>query len=245
MSEEIYGLRAVEEALDSGRTIDKVLVRKGLNDEASRGLVARLRRAGVPYQIVPYEAIERLFRGKNHQGVAAYLSAAAYAYAEDVVAAAYEAGRRPLLVYLDGVTDVRNLGAIARSAECFGVDALVLPALASARLSADAVKASAGALLRIPVCRSVSPVKTLQRLKQAGLKIILARERAKESIFDYDPDGPVCYVFGSEGQGVSPDVVDVCDGGVYIPMTGKTGSLNVAVAAGIVLAVEARRRALC
>lgn len=243
MSDEIYGLRAVEEALDSGRAIDKVLVRKGLNDDASRGLVARLRRAGVPYQIVPYEAIERLFRGKNHQGVAAYLAAAPYLYAEDVVADAYEAGRKPLLLFMDGVTDVRNLGAIARSAECFGVDALVLPALESARLSADAVKASAGALLRIPVCRSVSPVKTLQRLRQLGLKIIIARERAKNTIFDYDPDGPVCYVLGGEGKGISPEIVDVSDGGVCIPMSGKTGSLNVSVAAGILLAVEARRRA--
>jgi 23S rRNA (guanosine2251-2'-O)-methyltransferase len=243
VSEEIYGLRAVEEALESGREIDKVLIRRGLSDDASRGLVARLRRRGVPYQIVPPEAIERLFRGRNHQGIAAYLAAASYADVEDIVAAAYEAGRQPLLVYLDGVTDVRNLGAVARSAECFGVDGLIIPALESARLSADAVKASSGALVRLPVCRTLSPVKTLSRLKAAGLKIILSRERSRHSVFDYDPEGPVCYVFGAEDKGISPEVVDVSDGAIHIPMTGRLGSLNVSVAAGIVLAVEARRRA--
>ncbi|MCS7084562.1 MAG: 23S rRNA (guanosine(2251)-2'-O)-methyltransferase RlmB [Bacteroidia bacterium] len=242
MNDEIYGLRAVEEALDGGRPIDKVLIRRGMSDDAARGLVRRLRRSGVPYQIVPYEALERLFRGKNHQGVAAYVAPTAYADAENIVAAAYDSGKIPLLVYLDGVTDVRNFGAVARSAECFGADALILPALKSVRLSPDAVKASAGALMRLPVCRAVSPVQTLRRLKASGLKIVLACEHAKRSAFDFDPEGPVCYVFGGESRGASPETVAVADERIRIPTVGSIGSLNVAVAAGIVLALEAHRR---
>ncbi len=240
----IFGMRAVMEALESGRHIDKVLLRRDLSGDLSRELTEALRRYDVPVQKVPVEKLNRITM-KNHQGVIALLAAAPYHRLENVLPALYEEGKVPFVVVLDGVTDTRNFGAIARTADCAGVDAIVIPERGSVSVSPDAMKTSAGALLYVPVCREKNLADAVRFLRENGLKVVAATEKGAEEYTGVDMTVPVAIVMGAEETGISEAVLRQADALAAIPLAGKIGSLNVSVAAGILMyeAVNQRRKA--
>lgn len=239
----IFGIRAVIEAIEAGKEIDKVLVKKDLQGDLAQELFAATRKVGVPVQRVPVERINRITR-KNHQGVIAFVSAVEYYTLETLVPSLYEAGETPFVILLDGVTDVRNFGAIARTCECVGAHAIVIPARGSVSVNADAVKTSAGALHTLPVCRERSIQEAVRYLHDSGFTIVAASEKSTCNYTDVDYNVPVAIVMGAEDVGVSPAVLRYCDEMVAIPMRGNIGSLNVSVAAGVMMYEVVRQRAV-
>ncbi|MDE5643318.1 MAG: 23S rRNA (guanosine(2251)-2'-O)-methyltransferase RlmB [Muribaculaceae bacterium] len=237
----IFGIRAVMEAIESGKQIDKVLVRNDLNGQLAGELFSLLRAHDIRPQRVPEQKLNRITR-KNHQGVIAFVSAVHYHNLRQVVPTLFEDGILPMLVVLDGITDVRNFGAIARTAECCGVNAIVIPERGSAAVNADAVKTSAGALLRLPVCRERSLREAVEYLRLSGYTIVAASEKADINYTKADFTGPVAIVMGAEDVGISQDILQLCDTMVSIPMFGHIGSLNVSVAAGVMLYEAVRQR---
>ena len=240
-NEMIFGLRAVLEAMQAGKEIDKVLVKKDLQGDLARELFAALKGTDIPVQRVPVERLNRITR-KNHQGVIAFVAAVAYQKAEDLVPFLFEQGKTPFFIALDGITDVRNFGAIARTCECAAVDALIIPATNSVSVNADAVKTSAGALHKLPVCRERSLTATLRYLKESGFRLIAATEKGDYDYGKADYAGPLCIVMGAEDRGVSYDNLALCDEWVKIPMLGTIESLNVSVAAGILIYEAVKQR---
>lgn len=232
--EMIFGIRAVIEAVEAGKEIDKVIVKRELSGDLFKELSVVLKAHDIPMQKVPIERIDRFTR-KNHQGVIAFLSAITYEKIEDIIPFLYEQGKNPFILVLDGITDVRNFGAIARTCEVAGVDAIVIPARGSVTVNADAVKTSAGALLKIPVCKEQNLTDAIQFLKNSGVKVIAATERAANYYTDSDLTGPVAIVMGAEDTGVSNENLRICDELVKIPQFGTIGSLNVSVAAGVLI----------
>jgi len=228
----IFGIRAVIEAVEAGKNIDKVLVRKDLNGDLGRELMAKLRQYGVLVQKVPVEKLNRITM-KNHQGAVAILSPVAYHCLENVVPALYEEGKNPFILVLDGITDTRNFGAIARTAECAGVDAIVIPERNSASITPDAVKTSAGALFYVPVCRERDILSAVRFLRDSGIKVVGATEKGAVDYTRVDYTAPVAIVMGSEDTGISSEVIRQCDDLAAIPIRGNIGSLNVSVAAAV------------
>jgi 23S rRNA (guanosine2251-2'-O)-methyltransferase len=214
--------------------VERLLVRRDAGGEGIREIRQLAVERGVPWQPVPSEKLDRLTRAE-HQGVVAFLSQVEEQDLDEVITMAYERGLTPLIVALDGVTDVRNMGAIARSAECFGAHALLVPKTGTARLGPDAVKSSAGALLRNPVCRVTRLTDGLLRAREHGARIIACTEKATTSLDQADLSGPLVVVMGAEDEGISDAVLRMADELVRIPMAGHIGSLNVSVAAGIAL----------
>jgi len=241
-SEYIFGMRAVIEAIDAGKEIDKILLRKDLaGGELSHELQERVRAYGIPVQRVPLEKLNRV-TAKNHQGVIALLSQVGYFSLAQIVPSLYEDARLPLILLLDGITDTRNFGAIARTAECAGVDAIVIPERHSVSVNADAVKTSAGALLHIPVCREHTIAGAVRFLKDSGLTVVGATEKADLPYTKVDFTAPVAIVMGAEDTGISPEVLRLCDSRASIPVIGSIGSLNVSVAAGVMMYEAVRQR---
>lgn len=240
-SEMIFGVRAVIEAIQAGKYIDKILVKRDIQSDLSKELFTVLKGTLIPVQRVPVERINRITR-KNHQGVVAYVSAVTYQKTEDLVPSFFEQGKNPVFVMLDGVTDVRNFGAIARTCECAAVDAIIIPAKNSVSVNADAVKTSAGALHTLPVCREQSLTRTLQYLKDCGFHVVAATEKGDYDYTKADYTGPICIIMGAEDKGVSYDNLALCDEWVKIPMLGTIESLNVSVAAGILVYEAVRQR---
>ena len=238
----LFGLRAVIEAIQAGRDIDHIWVKSDLHSELAHELRQVLQGKHIPVSRVPAERINRMAHGKNHQGVVAQVAAVSYQHVEDIIPTIYEAGRDPLLMMLDGITDVRNFGAIARTCHCAGADAIVIPAKGSVSVNADAVKTSAGALHSLPVCRENSLKQTIRLLKQSGLRVVAASEKAKQTYTDTDLTGPLCLLMGAEDRGVDPANLALCDNWVRIPMFGDIESLNVSVAAGILVYEVIRQR---
>lgn len=237
----IFGIRPVIEAIEAGRDIDKIFVSKELHSDVARELLDKAREMHVLVQRVPPEKIQRITR-KQTQGVLAILSAVTYHRLDLIVPELYEAGLMPFVLILDGITDVRNFGAIARTAECAGVDAIVIPQHGSVSVGGDAVKTSAGALLHIPVCRERSVRGAVQFLKDNGYRVVAVSEKAEINYTEANFTDPVALVMGAEDVGISPDVYDLCDLRVGIPMFGKIGSLNVSVAAGVLMYEVVRQR---
>jgi len=237
----IFGIRPLIEALQNGERPEKVLLQQGLQGDNFHELFHMIRSAKIPFQLVPAEKLHRLTR-KNHQGVVAYISQISYSSIYQVLPKIYEEGGLPLLVIIDRVTDVRNLGAIARSAECFGAHALVIPEKGSAPVNADAIKTSAGALLKLPVCREPNLLEAIAFLKESGVQVIAATEKASKPLNQCKLSGPVAFVMGSEDKGLSKAILTMADESVAIPITGNIQSLNVAVAAGILLYEACRQR---
>lgn len=237
----IFGLRAIIEAIESGKNIDKVLVKKDLNGELAKELFAKMREYGVMMQKVPVEKLNRITM-KNHQGAIALLSPIEYSRLEDLIPLFYEEGRTPFVLLLDGLTDTRNFGAIARTAECVGADAIVIPERGSVSVTPDAVKTSAGALLHIPVCRERSILQAVKLLNENGYKIVGASEKSHENYTDIDYNLPVGIVMGAEDTGISDEVIRACDALAAIPICGHIGSLNVSVAAGVMMYEVVRQR---
>lgn len=237
----IYGLRPVMEAIESDKTIDKVLLQRGLQGELFKELFYQVRQHKIPFQYVPAEKLHKFTRG-NHQGVVAFVSAIEYQSVFDIVPRIYEEGRVPFLLMLDKITDVRNIGAIARSAECAGVDAIILPLKGGAQLNEDAVKSSAGALNKIPICRHSNLVEVINFLKDSGIEVIAVTEKASHFHYQKDLTGPICLIMGNEYEGIAWDYQRICNDAINIPMVGTVKSLNVSVATGIVLFETVKQR---
>lgn len=240
----IFGVRAVIEAVQAGKDIDKILVKKDIQSELSKELFAALKGLLIPVQRVPVERINKITK-KNHQGVVAFISAVTYQKTEDLVPTLFEEGKVPFFVMLDGITDVRNFGAIARTCECAGVDAVIIPAHNSVSVNADAMKTSAGALHTLPVCREQSLTSTIKYLKESGFQIIAATEKGDYDYTQANYKDPVCIIMGAEDTGVPYDHLALCDEWVKIPLYGTIESLNVSVAAGILMYEAVKQRRLC
>jgi len=237
----IFGLRPVIEAIKAGKQIDRLLVKQGLQGALYHELMTEVSKHNIVYQIVPVERIELVTR-KNHQGVLAWLSVIEYQKISGLLPMIFEKGEDPLIIALDGVSDVRNFGAVVRSADCLGAHAVMIPEKGSARITSDAVKTSAGALHTMPVCREKSIVRSVEYLKDSGLKVICAVEKSGLQAAEADLTGPSVLIMGSEDKGISRELTSLADYVISIPMAGKIGSLNVSVAAGIFLYEIARQR---
>lgn len=240
-NEIIYGIRPVIEAINSGKQIDKVLVKQGLSGEMVSELMSLLKSKSIPFQYVPYERFSK-FQGKNHQGVIAFVPPIELQSLEMIVPDLFEKGKTPFLLILDRITDVRNFGAIVRTAECAGVDAIIVPAKGAAQIGSDSIKTSAGALHHIPVCKVGSLKMTMNFLRQNGISIIATTEKGSDLLYDTDLKGPLAIIMGSEDAGVTPELVKTADKRVSIPVKGKIESLNVSVAAGVILYEVVRQR---
>lgn len=240
-SDYIFGIRAVMEAIEAGKDIDKILIKKDLNGELASELFGMIRANKLLSQRVPVEKLNKITR-KNHQGVIAILSAVTYHRLDHLVPALYEEGVLPFIVVLDGITDVRNFGAIARTCECAGVDAIVIPEHGSVSVGGDAIKTSAGALHHLPVCRERNTAGAVRFLKDNGYRIVAASEKVDINYTQADYTVPVAIVMGAEDTGISPEVLKLCDTFVSIPQFGHIGSLNVSVAAGVIMYEVVRQR---
>lgn len=237
----IFGTRAVIEAIHAGKDIDKIIIRKNLESDLSAELLGCLKGSLIPVQRVPVEKLNRITM-KNHQGVIAFLSPITFQHLEDIIPTIYEEGKTPFFVLLDGVTDVRNLGAIARTCDAAGVQALVVPATHTAAINADAVKTSAGALNTLTVCREKTLREAIMLLKHSGVRIVAASEKADIEYTAADYSGPIALIMGAEDTGVAPEHLKLCDELVKIPMLGNIASLNVSVAAGILMYEALKQR---
>jgi 23S rRNA (guanosine2251-2'-O)-methyltransferase len=240
-SDYIFGLRPVIEAVKAGKQIDRLLIQQGLRGPLYHEMMIEVKKNNIPYQIVPVERIELVTR-KNHQGVLAWLSLIEFQSISNILPMIFENGEDPLMIGIDKVTDVRNFGAIVRSAYCLGAHAAVIPEKGSARITSDAIKTSAGALYTFPVCREKSIIRSVEYLRDSGLKVITADEKSGSEVSKIDLRGPSILIMGSEDKGISQELLDLSCCRVKIPMTGKINSLNVSVAAGIILYEIVRQR---
>ena len=237
----IFGIRPIIEAIEAGKEIDKIFIKKDLSSQLSKDLQAIIKNYQIPLIRVPIEKLNRMTR-KNHQGVLAILSPITYQHIEDIIPNIYEAGKTPFVVVLDGITDVRNFGAIARTCECAGVDAILIPMRGGAAINADAVKTSAGALLNIPVCRVPDIVDAVRFLQLSGLAICVASEKSTDVYTEVDYAKPMAIVMGAEDVGVSNQIIRISDHIVRVPVLGKIDSLNVSVATGVIAYEVVRQR---
>jgi len=233
MKDLVYGIHSVREAIQAGKSIDKVIIQKN-SSEVLQEIKKIARSYQIPTQEVPITAINRLCPQKNHQGIVAYLSLIEYQPLDEIVTRTFENGENPFLIMLDGITDVRNIGAIARSAECMGVHALILPTSGSARINQDTMKTSSGALNYLPVCKENNLRNTILTLKSFGINILACSEKGTKKIYEYNLNQPICWVLGDEHKGISSQLLKLCDDVLAIPMCGHIESLNVSVAAGII-----------
>jgi len=237
----VFGIRAVVEAIRAGKEIESLYIQRGIGG----GLLNELRALMVDYNItaqqVPVEKLNRL-TPKNHQGVVAYISPITYQKVEDIIPQIFENGEVPLILVLDAITDVRNMGAIARTAECAGVHAIVIPAKGSAQINPDAIKTSAGALYKIPVCRHDNFMQTVRFLQESGLQLVCCTEKTKEDIYSPDYTVPTAIVMGSEEDGIRNEIIRIADHLAKIPMFGEIESLNVSVSSGIIIYEAIRQR---
>lgn len=239
----IYGINSVQEAILSGKNIDKIFIEEKKKNTSIKELIYLARKNNIPIQFLPQERFNS-YANKNHQGVIARLSLIEYQNIEDIVTQVYENGDIPLILALDGITDVRNFGAIARSALAANVHAIVTENKGSALINDDAIKTSAGALLNIPVCREKSLIQTLKNLKLHGLNLYAATEKGDKNIFEASFINPLVIIVGNEEKGIRKEILNIVDAKYYIPMSGKIDSLNVSVATGIVLFEIFRQRSL-
>lgn len=237
----VFGTRAVMEAIKKGRNIDKILIKKGLNNDLFRELQVLIEENNLSVQSVPVEKINRVTR-KNHQGVIAFISPIVFDNIENVLPGIYETGKDPLLLILDHITDVRNFGAIVRSAECAGVHAIIIPEKGMARIGADAVKTSAGALHHLPICKANNLYSTIQFLIESGIHIVASTEKGNKLYTETDFNCPVGIVMGSEETGVSQQILNIADEKLQIPILGEIESLNVSVSAALMIYEAVRQR---
>ncbi len=239
----IYGTRAVIEAIRAGKEIEKIMIQSSLANDLIKELISLAREKHVPYTFVPQEKLKR-FSTKNHQGVICLLASVTFASLDNIIDRAYSEGREPFLLILDRVTDVRNFGAIARTAECAGVDGIVIGEKGNAPITSDAMKTSAGALNHLSICREKDLKKTMEFLRENGIRIIACTEKASHNIYDVEFSGPIAIIIGSEEDGIADALLRDADALVKIPMKGKIGSLNVSVATGVAIYEIVRRRNL-
>ena len=237
----IYGLRPLIEAVNSGKEVEKVLIQKGLGGNTFHELMPLLKENKIPYQMVPLEKLNRVTR-KNHQGIVAYLSPVIFFQIEQILPSLYEEGKEPFILVLDRITDVRNFGAILRTAHSAGVHAVLIPDKGAASLNPGTVKSSAGAIYKIPICREHNLKDALAYLKNSGLRIAAVTEKTETLHFREDLKGPLALIMGSEGEGISAGYMKFADLKVKIPMLGEIESLNVSVAAAVLMYEVVRQR---
>lgn len=237
----VFGIRAVVEAIRSGKEIEALYLQRGIGGGLLNELKELLNEYQITAQQVPVEKLNRLTQ-KNHQGVVAFISPIVYQKIENIIPQIFENGETPLILVLDAITDVRNMGAIARTAECAGVHAIVIPAKGSAQINPDAIKTSAGALYKIPVCRHDNFIQTVKFLQESGLQLVCCTEKTKEDIYTPDYTAPTAIIMGSEEDGVRNEIIRIADHLAKIPMYGEIESLNVSVATGIILYEAIRQR---
>jgi 23S rRNA (guanosine2251-2'-O)-methyltransferase len=238
----IYGIHPVREALTGNKKMEKILIKKGMDNHSVTEIADLARQQNVPVQYVPQEKLNHMSGNRNHQGVMAVLAQLDYISLEEAVEAASANNKYPTVLLLDGVSDVRNFGAIARTCECAGVGALILPAKGGAAVNQDAIKTSAGALLRIPACKVPNLRTALYYLKESGFSVIGTVAGLNKTIYDADFCSPTAFVMGAEGKGISGGVMQLCDQLVSIPQLGEIGSLNVSAATAVVLYEAVRQR---
>jgi 23S rRNA (guanosine2251-2'-O)-methyltransferase len=237
----IFGTRAIIETILAGQTIDKVFVDNAASTPLHKELLSLIRQQKIPCSHVPTVKLNKL-TSKNHQGAVAYLSPIALASLSHVVQASYEKGKTPLVLLLDGITDVRNFGAIVRTAACANVDAVVIPSQGSASVSGEAMKTSAGALAHLPICRVGSLKEAIDELQASGLQIMACHEKAPNSLYHTDLRLPLAILLGAEDNGIAPQHLKLADKNIRIPMFGPIASLNVSVAAAIILYEHIRQQ---
>lgn len=237
----IFGIRPVIEAIDAGKSVEKLFMLKGFKSEIKGRLHQLLKENSIPYQYVPVQKLNKL-TPKNHQGVIAMVSPIAFHDIKNLLPGIFEAGKIPFLLILDRISDVRNFGAIARTAECMGVDAIIIPSKGAAQVNGDAIKTSAGALHKIAVCRVPSLQEIIHFLKDSGLKIVSCSEKTSKTVSDVNFQDPVAIIMGSEENGISKKLLEISDSHAKIPMTGEIQSLNVSVATGMILYEVTRQR---
>ncbi len=237
----IYGTRAVIEAIENGKTIDKLMIQKGLSNSLTGDLFKVCRDHEVPYQLVPPERINRETRA-NHQGVIGFMSSIEYQNIEEIITQCNEQGQVPLLLILDGITDVRNFGAIARTANCTGVHAIIIPSRGGAMINADAIKTSAGALHSIPVCKVDSLKATVFLLKEYGIQLVSCTEKTDTLYTAFEYTKPTAIIMGAEDKGISSELIKQSDIKAKLPLLGNIESLNVSVACGVLLYEVVRQR---
>ncbi|WP_235853942.1 23S rRNA (guanosine(2251)-2'-O)-methyltransferase RlmB [Mucilaginibacter terrenus] len=237
----VFGIRAIIEAILAGKEIESLYLQRGLGG----GLLTELKQVMQQHQIiaqqVPVEKLNRLTQ-KNHQGAIAFISPIVYQKIENIIPEIFEKGEVPLILVLDGITDVRNMGAIARTAECSGVHAIVIPAKGSAQVNPDAIKTSAGALYKIPVCRHDNFMQTVRFLQESGLQLVCCTEKTNDYIYKPDYTAPTAIVMGSEEDGIRNEIIRIADHLAKIPMFGEIESLNVSVSTGVILYEAIRQR---
>jgi 23S rRNA (guanosine2251-2'-O)-methyltransferase len=239
----VYGTRAVMEAIRAGKEVERILVQKGLHNDLIKELTKLAREYNIPISPVPAERMKRLTT-RNHQGVICYLSAVQYASLDNTISECFAQAKDPFVLMLDRITDVRNFGAIVRTAECMGVHCIIIPEKGNAPLTSDAVKTSAGALHHMPVCREKDLRQTCKLLRDSGMKIVACTEKGAQDISATNLTGPVVLIMGSEEDGITPALLREADELVRIPMHGEINSLNVSVAAGMALYEINRQRTL-
>jgi 23S rRNA (guanosine2251-2'-O)-methyltransferase len=237
----IFGTRAVMEAIRAQRPIERIYVQTGLANDLIKELIHTAKSSAVPYSFIPQEKLNRL-SSKNHQGVICLLSAVSYAQVEDLIDHAYHQGKEPFFLIVDRVTDVRNFGALVRTADCAGLTGIIMADKGNAPITGDAVKTSAGALHHMPVCRVMDMRKTIKLLKQNGIQIVACTEKANTLLFQIDLKGPLAIVMGSEEDGISPELLKDADVLAKIPLLGHIESLNVSVAAGVAMYEAIRQK---
>lgn len=237
----IFGLRPIIEAITAGQEIDTLFIQKGLKGDIFPELWELVKKHRVNYKHVPVEKLNRLTR-KNHQGVFAFVSPITFHRTENVIPQLFEEGKVPLFLILDRVTDVRNFGAIVRSAECSGVHAIIVPERGSAAINGDAMKTSAGALSSVPICREFNLKATIDFLKNSGIQVVACTEKTEDLIYATDYTIPTAIIMGSEEDGISEEYLKLCTRKTKIPMMGNIGSLNVSVSAGVILYEAVRQR---
>ncbi len=237
----IFGIHPVIEALKSEKDVEKVFIQKGISPAIFKELRELMGKREIPFLFVPQEKLNRL-TSKTHQGVIAFVTDVKFQEIENVLPAIFEKGRIPLLLVLDRITDVRNFGAICRTAECCGVDAVIVPSRGAAQVNSDAIKTSAGALHKIAVCRSQNLKTTLSFLHESGVKIIACTEKTETNYTQVDYSEPLAIIMGSEDEGISGEYLKLSDGRAKIPLLGEIGSLNVSVACGVILYEVIRQR---
>lgn len=240
----IFGIRPIIEAIRAGKEIEKIFLQKNIANKLMGEFNKEIKDFKIPFQFVPEEKLNHLIKSRKHQGVVALLSPITYRDIEDIIPTIFENGETPLVIILDRVTDVRNLGAIARTAECTGVHAMIVPAKGSAQINSDAIKSSAGAIYQIPICRSENLKSTIDFLKRSGLRIIACTEKCEKTIYETDFSLPAAILLGSEEDGISHEYLKLTDAKAQIPLRGKIESLNVSVSAGVVLYEALRQRTI-
>lgn len=237
----VYGLRPVIEAIDSNVQIDRILLQNGLTGSLVGDLKTRIREKGIPFQFVPVEKLNRLAKG-NHQGVAALIAPIQFHQAMELIPKLMEEKDAPLMLLLDHITDVRNFGAIVRTAECTGTDAVIIPDHGSAQVGDDAVKTSSGALLRVPICREANLKTVINLAKQCGMQIVAATEKGATDYLEVDFKQPTLLIMGAEETGISPELLKLADTRAKLPIMGQIQSLNVSVAAAVFMYEVLRQR---